>query len=100
MHLLAVLRFHVVKIIVMKLCLFTDVLSLQGYSYVAPSVLFTENVVSDEIFKCTEDKRPNPANILSCKFKASGKMCPLHLKKSCFLNRVYILRDYGEKVTD
>jgi len=43
----------------------------KGYSYVAPSVLFTENVVSDEIFQPAEDKRPNPANILSCKFKDS-----------------------------
>lgn len=64
----------------------------------APSVLFTENVVSDEIFQPTEDKRPNPANILSCKFKASDKICLLHLKKSGFLIRVHILMDDGEKV--
>jgi hypothetical protein len=89
----------VVKVIVTKLCLFTDVLLLQGYSYVAPSVLFTENVVSDEIFQPAEDKRPNPANILSCKFKASDKVCLLHLKKSGFLNRVPMLRGDGEKIT-
>ena len=66
----------------------------------APSVLFTENVVSDEIFQPAEDKRPNPANILSCKFKASDKMYLLHLKKSSFMNRVRTLRGDGEKVTN
>jgi len=84
----------------MKLCLFTDVCLLQGYSYVAPSVLFTENVVSDEIFQPAEDKRPNPANILSCKFKASVKMCLLRLKKTGFMNRVHMLKGDGEKVTN
>jgi len=79
----------------MKLCLFTDILLLQGYSYVAPSVLFTENVVSDEIFQPAEDRRPNPVSILSCKFKASDKMCLLLLKKSGSLNRVHMLRSDG-----
>uniref|UniRef100_A0A1B6DBD3 non-specific serine/threonine protein kinase n=1 Tax=Clastoptera arizonana TaxID=38151 RepID=A0A1B6DBD3_9HEMI len=43
----------------------------KGYSYVAPSVLFTENVVSSEIFR-PNDKRPTTANLMSCKFKDSA----------------------------
>ncbi|XP_046676934.1 ribosomal protein S6 kinase alpha-5-like isoform X2 [Homalodisca vitripennis] len=43
----------------------------KGYSYVAPSVLFTENVISDEIFR-PFDKRPSTANIIACKFKNSA----------------------------
>lgn len=35
--------------------------SFQGYSYVAPSVLFSENVVSDDIFHHT--KRPSPTSM-------------------------------------
>lgn len=46
-------------------------INFQGYSYIAPSVLFSENVVSDEIFQPSADKRPNSANILSCKFRVS-----------------------------
>lgn len=37
------------------------VVSVQGYSYVAPSVLFSENVVSDEIFN--QSKRSSPTSL-------------------------------------
>ncbi|XP_047108587.1 ribosomal protein S6 kinase alpha-5-like isoform X1 [Schistocerca piceifrons] len=43
----------------------------KGYSYVAPSVLFSENVISDEIFQANTDKKPNSATIMSCKIKES-----------------------------
>lgn len=36
----------------------------KGYSYVAPSVLFSENVVSDDIFNQT--KRPSPTSLTPC----------------------------------
>lgn len=43
----------------------------KGYSYVAPSVLFSENVISDEIFKPSHDKRPTIANLIAQTFKES-----------------------------
>lgn len=43
----------------------------KGYSYVAPSVLFSENVISDEIFKPNHDKRPTIANLIAQTFKES-----------------------------
>ncbi|XP_067007640.1 ribosomal protein S6 kinase alpha-5 [Anabrus simplex] len=43
----------------------------KGYSYVAPSVLFSENVISDEIFQPSADRKPTSANLLGCKFKES-----------------------------
>jgi len=42
-----------------------------GYSYVAPSVVFSENVISDSIFKTSQDKRPTIKNITACSFKNS-----------------------------
>uniref|UniRef100_A0A8D8Y790 non-specific serine/threonine protein kinase n=1 Tax=Cacopsylla melanoneura TaxID=428564 RepID=A0A8D8Y790_9HEMI len=43
----------------------------KGYSYVSPSVLFSENIISDEIFQPSQDKRPNTSNLIACKFKGS-----------------------------
>ncbi|XP_018901176.1 ribosomal protein S6 kinase alpha-5 isoform X2 [Bemisia tabaci] len=45
----------------------------KGYSYVAPSVLFTNNVISKEIFCDPQltDKKPSLANLIYCKFKES-----------------------------
>ncbi|XP_014251762.1 ribosomal protein S6 kinase alpha-5-like isoform X2 [Cimex lectularius] len=43
----------------------------KGYSYVAPSVLFSENVISDEIFKPNSDRRPTIANLVAQTFKDS-----------------------------
>jgi len=40
----------------------------KGYSYVAPSVLFSENAISDDIFH-VPDNRPNPADLITFKFK-------------------------------
>lgn len=40
----------------------------KGYSYVAPSVLFSENVVSEDIFRIA-DRRPSLANLIAEKFK-------------------------------
>ncbi|EEB18286.1 Ribosomal protein S6 kinase alpha-5, putative [Pediculus humanus corporis] len=42
----------------------------KGYSYVAPSVLFSENVVSEDIFNIA-DRRPSLANLIAEKFKDS-----------------------------
>ncbi|KAI5737364.1 hypothetical protein M8J76_012789 [Diaphorina citri] len=43
----------------------------KGYSYVSPSVLFSENIISNEIFQPSLDKRPNTSNLIACKFKGS-----------------------------
>ncbi|ROT64774.1 hypothetical protein C7M84_017274 [Penaeus vannamei] len=43
-----------------------------GYSYVAPSVIFTENVVSDSLFKMSPDRRPDTNNLMACSFKDSA----------------------------
>lgn len=42
-----------------------------GYSYVAPSVVFSENVISDSLFKPSLEKRPTWNNIAACSFKNS-----------------------------
>ncbi|XP_063871168.1 ribosomal protein S6 kinase alpha-5-like [Scylla paramamosain] len=44
-----------------------------GYSYVAPSILFTDSVISDSssLFKMSPDRRPSTTNLLlACSFKA------------------------------
>ncbi|KAF6215608.1 hypothetical protein GE061_010364 [Apolygus lucorum] len=43
----------------------------KGYSYVAPSVLFSENAISDEIFKPNHDRRPTISNLIAQTFKDS-----------------------------
>ncbi|KAG8224373.1 hypothetical protein J437_LFUL005255 [Ladona fulva] len=43
----------------------------KGYSYVSPSILFSENVISDDIFRPSPDTRPSSASLISCKFKES-----------------------------
>nr|CAD7460076.1 unnamed protein product [Timema tahoe] len=43
----------------------------KGYSYVSPSVLFSENVVSSDLLRPDPDTRPNTANLMTCKFKES-----------------------------
>jgi len=43
----------------------------KGYSYVAPSVLFSENCISDDIFKPSPDKRPSVSNLVGMKLKKS-----------------------------
>lgn len=57
----------------MKNALIVCVILFQGYSYVAPSVLFTNNVISKEIFCDPQltDKKPSLANLIYCKFKVS-----------------------------
>lgn len=42
-----------------------------GYSFVAPSILFTENVVSDSLFKMSQDRKPSTNNLMACSFKDS-----------------------------
>ncbi|XP_071450098.1 ribosomal protein S6 kinase alpha-5-like [Hetaerina americana] len=44
----------------------------KGYSYVSPSILFSENVISDDIFRPSVEKRPTSDNLISCKFKESA----------------------------
>lgn len=72
---------------------------LQGYSYVAPSVLFSENVVSDDIFQPNADKRPNSALLLSCTFRVSGIMSSLIFKKLFTLNVPYIKSDDEKSIS-
>ncbi|XP_063843387.1 ribosomal protein S6 kinase alpha-5-like isoform X3 [Scylla paramamosain] len=46
-----------------------------GYSYVAPSILFTDSVISDSssLFKMSPDRRPSTTNLLlACSFKGDG----------------------------
>jgi len=43
----------------------------KGYSYVAPSVLFSENLVSEDIFKPSPDKRPSISNLVGMKIRKS-----------------------------
>ena len=43
----------------------------KGYSFVAPSVLFSENCVSDEIFKPSPDKRPSVSNLVGMRLQNS-----------------------------
>ena len=43
----------------------------KGYSFVAPSVLFSENCISDEIFKPSPDKRPSVSNLVGMRLKNS-----------------------------
>ncbi|KOC68480.1 Ribosomal protein S6 kinase alpha-5 [Habropoda laboriosa] len=49
----------------------------RGYSYVAPSILFGDNVVSKDIFKeatkaSTESQRPSASDVLAAKFEESS----------------------------
>lgn len=49
----------------------------RGYSYVAPSILFSDNVMSDEIFKeasreSLDNQRPTPSDILAACFEESS----------------------------
>ncbi|XP_037499169.1 ribosomal protein S6 kinase alpha-5 isoform X2 [Rhipicephalus sanguineus] len=44
----------------------------KGYSYVAPSVLFNENVLTDELLGCPNESRPNINQLLASKFKNSA----------------------------
>ena len=44
----------------------------KGYSCVAPSVLFSENQISDDIFKPSPEKRPSISNLVGMKIKNSA----------------------------
>lgn len=44
----------------------------KGYSYVAPSVLFSDNILTEELLGCTNDSRPNISQLLAAKFKNSA----------------------------
>ena len=44
----------------------------KGYSYVAPSVLFSENCISEDIFKPSPDKRPSVSNLVGMKIKKTA----------------------------
>ncbi|KAG1684015.1 Ribosomal protein S6 kinase alpha-5 [Nymphon striatum] len=43
----------------------------KGYSYIAPSVLFSNNVISRDLLKPTSTHKPNSPQILAAKFKNS-----------------------------
>ncbi len=43
-----------------------------GYSFVAPSILFTENnVISEDLFRPNPDKRPSTSNLVGCQLTVS-----------------------------
>ncbi|XP_075741478.1 ribosomal protein S6 kinase alpha-5-like isoform X2 [Rhipicephalus microplus] len=44
----------------------------KGYSYVAPSVLFNENILTDDLLGCAHESRPNINQLLATKFKNSA----------------------------
>ncbi|XP_054711276.1 ribosomal protein S6 kinase alpha-5-like [Uloborus diversus] len=44
----------------------------KNYSFVAPSVLFTENVISEDIFGCYHESKPDTPQLLAAKFKNSA----------------------------
>ncbi|XP_050036786.1 ribosomal protein S6 kinase alpha-5-like isoform X2 [Dermacentor andersoni] len=44
----------------------------KGYSYVAPSVLFSDNILTDELLGCPSESRPNISQLLAAKFKNSA----------------------------
>uniref|UniRef100_L7M026 non-specific serine/threonine protein kinase n=1 Tax=Rhipicephalus pulchellus TaxID=72859 RepID=L7M026_RHIPC len=44
----------------------------KGYSYVAPSVLFNENILTDDLLDCPTENRPNINQLLAAKFKNSA----------------------------
>jgi len=44
----------------------------KGYSYVAPSVLFSDNCISEDIFKPSPDKRPSVSNLVGMKIRQSA----------------------------
>lgn len=46
--------------------------AVQGYSYVAPSVVFSDNILTDELLGNTNDTRPNISQLLAAKFKVSS----------------------------
>ncbi|KAK8385554.1 hypothetical protein O3P69_016379 [Scylla paramamosain] len=53
-----------------------------GYSYVAPSILFTDSVISDSssLFKMSPDRRPSTTNLLlACSFKAHTHISVMEL---------------------
>ena len=59
----------------------------QGYSFVAPSVLFAENnVISEDLFRPNPDKKPSTSNLVGCKLKVchGAKL----FFKSHFQNRI------------
>ncbi|CAN7999602.1 unnamed protein product, partial [Ixodes hexagonus] len=43
----------------------------KGYSYVAPSVVFSDNILTDELLGNTNDSRPNISQLIAAKFKNS-----------------------------
>ena len=57
------------------------------YSYVAPSILFTENnVISEDMFRPNPDKKPSTSNLVGCILQVSrsarvtlivGKVCQI-----------------------
>lgn len=57
----------------------------KGYSYVAPSVLFSDNVISDDLFYVKSDPRPHAAQLLAARFKVSRYEDFYHLprKEAC-----------------
>ncbi|XP_022254813.1 ribosomal protein S6 kinase alpha-5-like, partial [Limulus polyphemus] len=44
----------------------------KGYSYVAPSVMFTENVISDDLLCTPTENKPSASLLLATKFKNSS----------------------------
>lgn len=55
-------------------CIMNNNVWFQNYSFVAPSVLFSENVISEDIFGCYHESRPHTSHLLAAKFKVTNPL--------------------------
>lgn len=56
----------------------------RGYSYVAPSILFTENnssVLTEDMFRPSPDKKPSTSNLVGCFIKVRRENIPVSTYK-------------------
>lgn len=66
-----IFKVRLVSFYIPRIASLNDFLSFQGYSYIAPSILFTENVISGDLFSPSNntDKKPTTSNLIGAKFK-------------------------------
>lgn len=67
---------------------FNYFLLLQGYSFVAPSVLFSRNVISDDIFDLFPE-RPDISKLLAAKFKVKLNVLNINMYRQFVTLRIY-----------
>ncbi|KAK4030359.1 ribosomal protein S6 kinase alpha-5 isoform X1 [Daphnia magna] len=51
----------------------------KGYSYIAPSILFTDNIISEDLFAISADNKPTLSNIIGARFKNSTFFLHYHM---------------------